>query len=33
MTDQTKKAPNHIVHYLKMAFNKAYWQLVPTGVI
>lgn len=27
------KAPNHVVHYLKMAFNKAYWQLVPTGVV
>ena len=24
--------PNAIVHYQKMAFNKAYWYLVPTGV-
>jgi sulfide:quinone oxidoreductase len=23
--------PNRIVHYQKMAFNKAYWYLVPTG--
>lgn len=26
-------APNPIVHYQKMAFNKAYWYLVPTGVV
>jgi len=25
--------PNLIVHYQKMAFNKAYWYLVPTGVV
>lgn len=25
--------PSQIVHYQKMAFNKAYWYLVPTGVI
>ncbi|HMA36648.1 MAG TPA: FAD/NAD(P)-binding oxidoreductase [Chloroflexia bacterium] len=25
-------APNPIVHYQKMVFNKAYWYLVPTGV-
>jgi sulfide:quinone oxidoreductase len=25
--------PNAIVHYQKMAFNKAYWLLVPTGVV
>ncbi len=25
--------PSHLVHYEKMAFNKAYWRLVPTGVI
>ncbi len=29
----TPAAPNAIVHYQKMAFNKAYWYLVPTGVI
>jgi len=27
------KEPNAIAHYLKWAFNKAYWQLVPTGVV
>jgi sulfide:quinone oxidoreductase len=27
------REPNAIVHYQKMAFNKAYWYLVPTGVI
>ncbi|MEW6277188.1 MAG: FAD/NAD(P)-binding oxidoreductase [Candidatus Eremiobacterota bacterium] len=26
-------APNAIVHYQKMVFNKAYWYLVPTGVL
>ena len=26
-------APTAIVHYQKMAFNKAYWYLVPTGVV
>ncbi len=26
-------APNWLYHYEKMAFNKAYWYLVPTGVI
>ncbi len=26
-------APNHIVHYQKMAFNKVYWYLVPTGIL
>jgi sulfide:quinone oxidoreductase len=25
--------PNAIVHWQKMAFNKAYWYLVPTGVV
>ncbi len=25
--------PTHIVHWQKMAFNKAYWYLVPTGVL
>lgn len=25
--------PSEINHYLKLAFNKAYWHLVPTGVI
>jgi sulfide:quinone oxidoreductase len=25
--------PSSIVHYQKMAFNKAYWYLVPTGVM
>jgi sulfide:quinone oxidoreductase len=25
--------PSAIVHWQKMAFNKAYWYLVPTGVI
>ncbi|HEX2910131.1 MAG TPA: FAD/NAD(P)-binding oxidoreductase [Chloroflexia bacterium] len=25
--------PNHTVHYEKMVFNKAYWYLVPTGVM
>ena len=25
--------PTAIVHWQKMAFNKAYWYLVPTGVI
>jgi sulfide:quinone oxidoreductase len=25
--------PSQIVHWQKMAFNKAYWYLVPTGVI
>jgi sulfide:quinone oxidoreductase len=25
--------PTAIVHYQKMAFNKAYWYLVPTGVV
>ena len=25
--------PNPIVHYQKMVFNKAYWYLVPTGVL
>ncbi len=29
----TPAAPNAIVHYQKMVFNKAYWYLVPTGVI
>ncbi|MEO8286059.1 MAG: FAD/NAD(P)-binding oxidoreductase [Chloroflexota bacterium] len=27
------REPNTIVHWQKMAFNKAYWYLVPTGVI
>jgi sulfide:quinone oxidoreductase len=27
------REPNHIVHWQKMAFNKAYWYLVPTGVV
>jgi sulfide:quinone oxidoreductase len=26
-------APNWLYHYEKMAFNKACWYLVPTGVI
>ncbi len=26
-------APSHLVHYEKMVFNKAYWYLVPTGVL
>lgn len=26
-------APNTFIHYEKMAFNKAYWYLVPTGVL
>jgi sulfide:quinone oxidoreductase len=26
-------APTAIVHYQKMVFNKAYWYLVPTGVV
>jgi sulfide:quinone oxidoreductase len=26
-------APNWLYHYEKMAFNKAYWYLVPTGVV
>jgi sulfide:quinone oxidoreductase len=26
------RAPNSIVHRQKMAFNKAYWYLMPTGV-
>ena len=25
--------PTTIVHWQKMAFNKAYWYLVPTGVV
>ena len=25
--------PSEINHYLKLAFNKAYWHLVPTGII
>ncbi len=25
--------PSHTVHYEKMVFNKAYWYLVPTGVL
>jgi sulfide:quinone oxidoreductase len=25
--------PSHLVHYEKMVFNKAYWYLVPTGVL
>jgi sulfide:quinone oxidoreductase len=25
--------PSHMVHYEKMVFNKAYWYLVPTGVL
>ncbi len=29
----TPAKPNAIVHYQKMVFNKAYWYLVPTGVI
>jgi len=27
------KDPNALMHYLKMAFNKAYFHLVPTGVV
>jgi sulfide:quinone oxidoreductase len=27
------REPNTIVHWQKMAFNKAYWYLVPTGVV
>jgi sulfide:quinone oxidoreductase len=27
------REPNAIVHWQKMAFNKAYWYLVPTGVV
>lgn len=27
------REPSEINHYLKLAFNKAYWHLVPTGVI
>ena len=27
------REPTTIVHWQKMAFNKAYWYLVPTGVI
>jgi sulfide:quinone oxidoreductase len=27
------REPNPIVHWQKMAFNKAYWYLVPTGVV
>ena len=29
----TVAAPTALVHYEKMAFNKAYWYLVPTGVV
>jgi sulfide:quinone oxidoreductase len=25
--------PSWLYHYEKMAFNKAYWYLVPTGVV
>jgi sulfide:quinone oxidoreductase len=27
------KDPNALMHYLKMAFNKAYFHLVPTGIV
>ncbi len=27
------KAPNALMHYQKMAFNKAYWYLIPTATI
>jgi sulfide:quinone oxidoreductase len=27
------KDPNALMHYLKMAFNKTYFHLVPTGVV
>ena len=27
------RPPTWVVHWQKMAFNKAYWYLVPTGVI
>ena len=26
-------APNALIHLEKIAFNKAYWYLVPTGVV
>lgn len=27
------KDPNAVMHYMKMAFNKTYFHLVPTGVV
>ncbi len=32
-TPPTPPAPNAFIHYEKMAFNKAYWYLVPTGML